>query len=149
MRLLANICGLLIIGGGLVAVLGAMARRASKDWTYQLRVIRALALVAATNSPGERIDLWEVELVEAKFGAGTFSVAFSPVNRPRDVGVLLLDAPLGEFADRCTSWCDARTPLLLSGDAMGDAVVHGPDGCLVGRIASWRDPQRFNASLPW
>jgi hypothetical protein len=149
MRFLAYIYGLLILGGGFVAVLGAMARRASRDWAYQLRVIRTLALVAATHSPGEPIDLWEVELVGAKLVAGTSSVAFSPVNRPQDVGLLLLDAPLGELADRCISWCDAGTPLLFAGDAMGDAVIHGPNGCLVGRVVASSDPEPFNASLSW
>jgi len=148
MRFLANICGLLILGG-LVAVLGAMARRASRDWAYQLRVIRTLAVVATTHTPGEPIDLWEVEFVVAKLGAGTSSLAFSPVNRPQDVGLLLLDAPLGEFADRCNSWRDAGTPLLFAGDATGDAVIHGPGGCLVGRVVAWSDPEPFDASMPW
>jgi hypothetical protein len=149
MRLLADTSGLVIIGGGLVVVLRGMTRRASTDWALQLRVIRTLALVASAHSPGEQLDLWEVEFGGGRVGAGTISVEFSPVDRPQDVGLLLLDAPLGEFADQCNSWCDAGTPLLFAADASGDAVIHGPDGCFVGRLAAWRNREPFDASMPW
>jgi hypothetical protein len=46
-------------------------------------------------------------------------------------------------------WRDAATPLLFSGDVAGEAVLYGPDGCLVGRVATWREPVPINSGRSW
>jgi hypothetical protein len=114
-------------------------RRASNDWSYRLRVVRVLAMISALNSPGESPDLWEVVLVDPNVWDGSSMLAFAPSERPQDVGLLLLDRPLGELAERCEAWRATGTPLLFSGDSIGEAVLLGPDGCLAGRVRGWRD----------
>jgi hypothetical protein len=140
---------LCIVVAGVLGALGVTARRASWDWQYQLRVIRALSVIATNDEIGGPLDLWEVELVGERPCADSLSVTIAPVDRPRDIGVLILEAPLAEMAARCTLWRDAGTPLLLNNEALGSAVVHGPDGCLIGRMAQRRDLEPFHSSPPW
>jgi hypothetical protein len=123
----------------LLLVVGVALRRASSDWPYRLRMVRVLALISALNTPGESLDLYEVLLVDLNVGSGSFALAFARADRPQDVGLLLLDSPLGELADRCTAWRAAGTPLLFYGDAAGEAVLTGPDGCLAGRVRTCLD----------
>jgi len=129
----------LLVVLALLFVVGVAQRRASSDWPYRLRLVRVLALISALNTPGESLDLSEVLLVEPNVGSGSFTLAFASVDRPEEVGLLLLDRPLGELAERCSAWQATGTPLLFYGDAAGDAVLTGPDGCLVGRVRTWLD----------
>jgi len=144
MRWLPAVGGVLLIVCAVLPAFGFAARRASRDWSYQLHVVRVLGLLAWLDSPGEALDLFEPNL-----SPGSFTIAFSAVYRPQDVGLLELDAPLGELAERCAMWRDAATPLLFSGDVAGEAVLHGPDGCLVGRVATWREPVPINSGRSW
>jgi hypothetical protein len=134
----AGIGELLLVALALLFVVGAARRRASSDWPYRLHMVRVLALLSALNTPGESLDLSEVLLVEP-VSSGSFTLAFACADRPQEVGLLLLDRPLGELAERCSAWHAAGTPLLFYGDAAGEAVLTGPDGCLVGRVRTWRD----------
>jgi hypothetical protein len=136
----------IVIAGVLVPIAFA-ARRAGEDWPSQLRLVQTLSIVASWDTSGEPLDLREVELIGASPCATSLSVTIALVRGPRDIGVFELEAPLGELAPRCRSWRDAGTPLLLSGDELGDAVVHGPDGYLVGRMATWSDPEPTGRSL--
>jgi hypothetical protein len=138
-----------IVIAGLLAALGIAARRASRDWQYQLRVIRALSVIATNDEIGGPLDLWEVELVGEKPCADSLSVTIASVDRPGDIIVLVLEAPLAEMAARCTLWRDTRIPLLVSSEAPGNAVLHGPDGCLIGQMAPRRDLEPFHSSPPW
>lgn len=149
MRWLPAVGGVLLIVCAVLAAFGLAARRASRDWSYQLHVVRVLGLLAGLDSPGEALDLFEVVLVEPNLSPGSFTLAFSAVYRPQDVGLLELDVPLGELAERCAMWRDAATPLLFSGDVAGEAVLHGPDGCLVGRVETWREPVPIASERQW
>jgi hypothetical protein len=144
---LIDVCGTLLLFGALFTALALAAARASKDWRYQLQVVRTLNLLAALDSPGEFIDLWEVVLTESNPSAGSVTIAFKSSERPFDVGVLELDVPLGDLAEVCAAWHAAETPLLFQGDAVGGAVLHGPDGYLTGRVVTWRD--RSSAKAGW
>jgi hypothetical protein len=139
MRWWASSGEILLVVLALLLVVGVAQRRASSDWPYRLRMVRVLALLSALNTPGECLDLWEVLLVEPNLGSGSFNLAFARADRPQEVGLLLLDRPLGERAERCTAWQATGTPLLFYGDAAGEAVLTGPDGSLTGRVKTWLD----------
>jgi hypothetical protein len=145
------------IGGGevllvlvlLLLVVGLALRRAASDWSYRVRVVRVLAMISALNSPGECPDLWEVVLVDPNLWDGSSTLAFASSDRPQDVGLLVLDRPLGELAERCEAWRATGTPLLFSGDSIGEAVLLGPDGCLAGRVRGWRVDAEAGSGEPW
>jgi len=144
-----DFCSLSILGIALIAVLGSITRRSAEDWRYQLQVVRALTAVASDECATQPFELFEIQLVGNAPSAGSRSIAFSSIGRPQDVGVLLLDAPLAGMADRCRVWRDARTPLLCSGDSLGHAVVHGPDGFLEGQVTRRGDPPLLDSELTW
>jgi hypothetical protein len=149
MRSLTDSCGLLFVCiGGLVAVLGLAFNPTWRDWSHQLRVVRTLSLVAALEYPGEFLDLWEVVVVDENLYSDSCVVAFSRTDRPQELCFLFLEAPLGELTARCAAWRDLRTPLLLDGDVLGEAILHGPDGCLIGRVTAWNESQPTDVGPP-
>jgi hypothetical protein len=129
-------------------VVGIAFRRASSDWAYRVRLVRVLALLSSLNTPGDSPDLCEVLLIEPHVSGASFTLAFADAHRPQDIGLLLLDTPLGELAERCERWQATGAPLLLFGGAAGTAVLTGPDGSLAGHVESWLDHVVDDAERP-
>ncbi len=149
MHWVASVGELLVVVAILVLALGLAARRASRDWTYRVRLTLNLELLAQRDtcelSP---IQLSEVVLVDPHLCAGSCTIAISPAGRRIDVGLLALDAPLGDRAAQLTAWRDAATPLLCCGDAFdaeggAEVVLHGPDALVAGRL-SWQSSTSFD-----
>ena len=124
---------LTLIGAPAFALASAL-KRASNDWSYQLRLIVVFALLDALESPLSGPVLEEVRLTEpvrASFSDELVLASAGSVGR----GSIHfhLDEPLDQRAQLCDRWFDEATPLLLVSDGIG-AALHGPDGCLLGDL---------------
>jgi hypothetical protein len=133
---------------GVAALLGSSAllrtlrlalHRAAWDWPYRIRLVQSFALIDAAEAGWQPLDLFEIRLAAQEIAVTSHSVAFTPAGHPAEIGVFELDAPLGNLAERCTDWRAAATPLLFAGNACGDAVLQGPDLCLVGHVVAWTE----------
>jgi len=123
MRWLPAVAECSLIVCAVLAAFGLAARRASRDWSYQLHVVRVLGCLLGSIRRGG-LNLFEVVLVEPNLSPGSFTIASRP-STTKDVGLLELDVPLGELrAVRHVR--DAATPLLFSGDVAGEAVLARP-----------------------
>jgi len=98
-------------------------------------------MAGASSAFGELSEPWEVELVGPRLSEGSLGVSFSSVYRRQDVAFLELAVSLGDLAERCEAWRELGTPLLFFGDVIGEAVLQGPDGCVVGRVTLWNEQE--------
>jgi hypothetical protein len=52
------------------------------------------------------------------------------------------------LTEQCVTWREADIPLLYSRNALGEVVLHGPDGWLVGRV-TWLEPAQTDSRGSW
>ena len=122
----------LIVASALV--LASVLKRASHDWSYQLRLIVVLGLLDARESPLSGPVLEEVRLAEPVGGSLADELVLASAGSGRRASIHFhLGEPPDQRAQLCDQWFDEATPLLLAIDGRG-AVLHGPGGCLLGDV---------------
>jgi hypothetical protein len=129
--------GIALLFAFLAMTLACALHRAATDWPYRLRLIRVFDMLESRESPLRPFDLVEVVLVDPSPAHSACSIVFARTDRRDDVGELVLDRPLGERADLCSTWSAAGTPLLYAADWSGGAVLQGPVDCFIGHSVSW------------
>jgi hypothetical protein len=123
-----------IVVTGLSLVIATARARARRSWSYQLRLIVVLGYLDWLESPQRGLELSEV-LVTAPFSDSlSEELLLARVGRCGAAPILFrLHEPLGDRQQLCARWYEESTPLLLATDDFG-AVLHGPDGQLVGHL---------------
>jgi hypothetical protein len=119
---------------GLSLLIASARRRARCDWTYEVRLMVVLGYLDWLESPQRGLELSEVRLT-APFEPSISNELL--LARPHRCGtqpiLFRLHESMGDRRPCCTHWYEDGTSLLLASDDFG-AVLHGPDGRLLGQL---------------
>jgi hypothetical protein len=117
-------------------ILWYLLRRTTRrggDWAYSLRLTVTLNRIAMLDNPNSACVIAEVLIEAVAEHSSCRELRLVSADQPRRSWALTLDQPAEGCALLCTGWRAQGTLLLLVSDGDG-AVLHGPEGCLFGKV---------------